>query len=44
MESVDILIRVDCLDNLLVVDMLRQGKLDDETVVFGVFILLFFGR
>ncbi len=36
MEAVDILPEVDCLDNFLLGDVRREGKLHDEAVDIGV--------
>ena len=35
MEAVDVLAGVDCFDDALLVDVLRQGELDDETMYSG---------
>ena len=38
MEAVDVLAGVDSFDDALLVDVLRQGKLDDEAMHLGVVI------
>ena len=38
MEAVDVLAGVDSFDNALLVDVLRQGELDDEAMHLGVII------
>ena len=35
-EAIDILLWADCFDDTLLIDVLGEGKLDDESVNFGI--------